>query len=225
MKKILNKIDKPLLILTFICLIFGVMMGGSASSLKAYMSRADSYFFFKRQLFFIAAGLFASFIVLKTPIKKWKDLIYVAVIGVLGSLVYVLLKGEVSNGITGWLFIGGFGIQPSEFAKTTLILFLALTFEKLMKIRSLSNIGKVLPFVIPVMFVFLIFEQPDFGTMMVLVGITAVIFLMVPYDGKTKWIMITFTIISILILALVMVATGKGLSESQKSRFNYKWRP
>lgn len=222
MKKILNKIDKPLLILTFICLIFGVMMVGSASSLKAYMSRADSYFFFKRQLFFIAAGLFASFIVLKTPIKKWKDLIYVAVIGVLGSLVYVLLKGEVSNGITGWLFIGGFGIQPSEFAKTTLILFLALTFEKLMKIRSLSNIGKVLPFVIPVMFVFLIFEQPDFGTMMVLVGITAVIFLMVPYDGKTKWIMITFTIISILILALVMVATGKGLSESQKSRFNYK---
>ncbi len=222
MKKILNKIDKPLLILTFICLIFGVMMVGSASSLKAYMSRADSYFFFKRQLFFIAAGLFASFIVLKTPIKKWKDLIYVAVIGVLGSLVYVLLKGEVSNGITGWLFIGGFGIQPSEFAKTTLILFLALTFEKLMKIRNLSNIGKVLPFVIPVMFVFLIFEQPDFGTMMVLVGITAVIFLMVPYDGKTKWIMITFTIISILILALVMVATGKGLSESQKSRFNYK---
>ena len=76
MKKILNKIDKPLLILTFICLIFGVMMVGSASSLKAYMSRADSYFFFKRQLFFIAAGLFASFIVLKTPIKKWKDLIY-----------------------------------------------------------------------------------------------------------------------------------------------------
>ncbi len=222
MKKILNKIDKPLLILTFICLIFGVMMVGSASSLKAYMSRADSYFFFKRQLFFIAAGLFASFIVLKTPIKKWKDLIYVAVIGVLGALVYVLLKGEVSNGITGWLFIGGFGIQPSEFAKTTLILFLALTFEKLMKIRNLSNIGKVLPFVIPVMFVFLIFEQPDFGTMMVLVGITAVIFLMVPYDGKTKWIMITFTIISILILALVMVATGKGLSESQKSRFNYK---
>lgn len=222
MKKILNKIDKPLLILTFICLIFGVMMVGSASSLKAYMSRADSYFFFKRQLFFIAAGLFASFIVLKTPIKKWKDLIYVAVIGVLGALVYVLLKGEVSNGITGWLFIGGFGIQPSEFAKTTLILFLALTFEKLMKIRSLSNIGKVLPFVIPVMFVFLIFEQPDFGTMMVLVGITAVIFLMVPYDGKTKWIMITFTIISVLILALVMVATGKGLSESQKSRFNYK---
>lgn len=222
MKKVFNKIDKPLFVLTIICLIFGVMMVGSASSLKAYMSRSDSYFFFKRQLFFIAAGLFASFIVLKTPIKKWKNLIYIAVIGVMGALVYVLLEGEVSNGVTGWLFIKGFGIQPSEFAKTVTILFLALTFERLMKVRNLSNVMKVLPFIVPLIFVFLVFEQPDFGTMMILVGITAVIFFMVPYDKKTKFIMITFTMISVLLLSLVMVVTGKGLSESQKARFNYK---
>lgn len=222
MRKVFNKIDKPLFVLTIICLIFGVMMVGSASSLKAYMSKGDSYFYFKRQLFFILAGLFAFFIVLKTPIKKWKNLIYIAVIGVMGALVYVLLKGEVSNGVTGWLFIKGFGIQPSEFAKTVTILFLALTFERLMKVRNLSNVMKVLPFIVPLIFVFLVFEQPDFGTMMILVGITAVIFFMVPYDKKTKFIMMTFTIISVLLLSLVMVVTGKGLSESQKSRFNFK---
>lgn len=222
MRKVFNKIDKPLFVLTIICLIFGVMMVGSASSLKAYMSKGDSYFYFKRQLFFIVAGLFAFFIVLKTPIKKWKNLIYIAVIGVMGALVYVLLKGEVSNGVTGWLFIKGFGIQPSEFAKTVTILFLALTFERLMKVRNLSNVMKVLPFIVPLIFVFLVFEQPDFGTMMILVGITAVIFFMVPYDKKTKFIMMTFTIISVLLLSLVMVVTGKGLSESQKSRFNFK---
>lgn len=222
MRKVFNKIDKPLFVLTIICLIFGVMMVGSASSLKAYMSKGDSYFYFKRQLFFILAGLFVFFIVLKTPIKKWKNLIYIAVIGVMGALVYVLLKGEVSNGVTGWLFIKGFGIQPSEFAKTVTILFLALTFERLMKVRNLSNVMKVLPFIVPLIFVFLVFEQPDFGTMMILVGITAVIFFMVPYDKKTKFIMMTFTIISVLLLSLVMVVTGKGLSESQKSRFNFK---
>lgn len=222
MKKIFNKIDKPLLVLTIICLVLGIMMVGSASSLKAYMKYGDSYFYFKRQIMFICAGLFASFIILKTPLKKWKNLIYLAVIGVLGALVYVLLKGEVSNGITGWLFIGGFGIQPSEFAKTTTVLFLALTFERLMKERNLSNVGKVLPFIVPLMFIFLVFEQPDFGTMVIIFGITAIIFLMVPYDRKTKLAMVTFTIISVLLLALVMVATGKGLSASQKSRFNYK---
>ena len=133
-----------------------------------------------------------------------------------------MLKGQTSNGVNGWLFIGGFGIQPSEFAKTILILFLAIIFEKLIKVRNLSNVAKVLPFVVPIIFVFLVFEQPDFGTMMILLGITAVIFFMVPYDGKTKFIMITFTIISVLLLALVMVVTGKGLTKSQMSRFNYK---
>ena len=222
MKRILNKIDKPLLFITILCLVFGIMMVGSASSLKAYMARSDSFFYFKRQLFFIGIGLISSVIVLKTPIRKWKNLIYLAVLGVIGALVYVLLKGQTSNGVNGWLFIGGFGIQPSEFAKTILILFLAIIFEKLIKVRNLSNVAKVLPFVVPIIFIFLVFEQPDFGTMMILLGITAVIFFMVPYDGKTKFIMITFTIISVLLLALVMVVTGRGLTKSQMSRFNYK---
>ena len=222
MKRILNKIDKPLLFITILCLVFGIMMVGSASSLKAYMARSDSFFYFKRQLLFIGIGLIGSVIVLKTPIRKWKNLIYLAVLGVIGALVYVLLKGQTSNGVNGWIFIGGFGIQPSEFAKTILIIFLAIIFEKLIKVRNLSNVAKVLPFVVPIIFVFLVFEQPDFGTMMILLGITAVIFFMVPYDGKTKFIMITFTIISVLLLALVMVVTGRGLTKSQMSRFNYK---
>lgn len=222
MRKVLNKMDKPLLIVTIICLIFGLLMVGSASSLKAYMSKGDSYYYFKRQLLFIGLGLFAAYIIIRTPIKKWKNLIYLAVLGVTGALVYVLISEKVMNGISGWLFIGGFGIQPSEFAKTVLILFFALTFEKMMKVKFLSNVSKALPFVVPLVFVFLIFEQPDFGTMMILAGITVVIFLIVPYDKKTKFIMTTFTIISVLVLSLVLVLTGKGLSSSQMSRFNYK---
>ncbi len=222
MRKVINKIDKPLLILTIISLIFGVMMVGSASSLKAYMTFSDNYYYFKRQLLFIAIGLVATFVLLKTPLKRWKSLIYLAVIAVLGTLIYVLVNGKVSNGVTGWLFIGGFGVQPSEFAKTVLIIFLAFSFERLIKIRNLSNVSKVLPFIVPIIFTFLIFEQPDFGTMMVLVGITIVIFLIVPYDWKTKFIMITFTIISVILLAVVMILTGKGLSNNQMDRFNYK---
>lgn len=221
MRKILNKIDKPLLVLTIICLVFGVMMVGSSSSLKAYMKRGDSYFYFKRQLLFIGMGLVASWIVMKIPIKKYKKYIGFLVAGVTGALIYVLISKKVSNGVSGWLFIKGFGIQPSEFAKTILILFFAVVFEKLMKVRQLGNVGKVLPFIIPLIFIFLIFEQPDFGTMMVLVAITTVIFFLIPYDAKTKLIMVVFTLMSILILALVMAVTGKGLSDSQKSRFNF----
>lgn len=222
MRKVINKIDKPLLVLTMISLIFGVMMVGSASSLKAYMSESDSFFYFKRQLLFIFIGLCATYIILKTPIKKWKALIYLAVMGVFGALVYVLFSGKVMNGISGWLFIGGFGIQPSEFAKTALILFMAIIFDKFMRVKYISNVAKVLPFIVPVVYLFLIFQQPDFGTMMILLGITSVIFLIVPYDSKTKFVMAGFTLSSALILVVVMLITGKGFSESQLDRFNFK---
>ena len=122
MKRVLNKVDKPLLILTIICLVFGLMMVGSASSLKAYMSMGDSYHYFKRQLLFIIVGLLAFFIVVKTPIKRYKSIIYVVVLGVIGALVYVLLKGDESNGIYGWINLGSVSIQPSEFAKIAIIL-------------------------------------------------------------------------------------------------------
>ena len=41
-------------------------------------------------------------------------------------------------------------------------------------------------------------------------------------DSACVLVMVSFTLISVLILALVMSITGKGLSDSQKSRFNFK---
>lgn len=222
LKKIFNKIDKPLLLVTIICVIFGVMMVGSASSLKAYMKFSDSYYYFRRQLLFVTIGFICSFVIIKTQIKKWKWLIPIGIIGVLGALIYVLVNEKVMNGVSGWLFIGSFGVQPSEFAKTILIIYMAFIYEKLMKIKELSNVGKVLPFVIPIIFMLLIFMQPDFGTMMVLFGMTAVIFFIVPIDNKTKLIMTAFSTFSIIIMGCAMLITGKGFTASQLKRFEFQ---
>ena len=62
---------------------------------------------------------------------------------------------------------------------------------------------KVLPYIVPLIFILLVFKQPDFGTMMVIMGITVVIFLIVPYDSKTKLIMTSSAVISVLILVVV----------------------
>ena len=222
MKKVFNKIDKPLLVLTMICLIFGLLMVGSASSLKAYMTFNDSYYYFKRQLLFIVIGLVGAYTIIKTPIKFYKGLIYLAILVVMAGLIYVLLQGKVSNGVTGWLFIGGFGIQPSEFAKTVTILFLALTFERLLKQRSSSPLALSMPFIVPIMFVALVFVQPDFGTMMIIMCITIMIFFIVPYDGKTRLFLIAIMLGCLLITSLGLLVSGKGLTDKQKERFNYK---
>ncbi len=222
MRKTFNKLDKPLLVLTVICLVFGILMVGSASSLKAYMTFGDSYHYLKRQLLFVFMGLFLSFIVIKTPLKKYNNIIYLGVIGIIVALAYVLVKGEVSNGIKGWLFIGGFGIQPSEFAKTVNILFLALTFEKVMKNRNASPVELTIPFLVPIIFVLMIYVQKDFGTMLVILGITAIIFFVIPYDKKNRLFITSLVLGMVIITIPALLLSGKGLTDTQKERFNFK---
>lgn len=221
MRKTINKIDKPLLILTIICLIFGLLMVGSASSLKAYMLRNDNYYYFKKQLEFILIGSALGLAIINIPIKTYRKLIAIPVAAVIMGLIYVLFKGKISNGVTGWLFVGGYGVQPSEFAKTILIVYFAVIFEKMMRIKYVSNFSKLLPFVIPFIIMALIFKQPDFGTMVIIFGITFITFLLVPYDRKFKFVAVVFLVIAMLVTVIVLMATGKGLTDSQKSRFNF----
>lgn len=220
-RRILNKIDKPLFFTMIICLIFGLMMVGSASSLKSFMTKGDNYYYFFRQLFFVLTGLILFFIVIQTPTKRYNKLIYLGIITVIFGLVYVLLNQKVMNGIKGWLFIFGFGIQPSEFAKTILILFFAVYLEKISSSNSSNNVLKVFPFLIAGVFLFLIFEQPDLGTMVILFGITFMMYLLAPYDIKTKLVFAVFSLMSVVILILVMTFTSKGLSSMQKNRLNF----
>lgn len=222
MRKTFNKLDKPLLVLTVICLVFGILMVGSASSLKAYMTFGDSYHYLKRQLLFVFMGLFLSFIVMKTPLKKYNNIIYLGVIGIIALMAYVLAKGEVSNGIKGWLFIGGFGIQPSEFAKTVNILFLALTFEKVMKKKNASPVELTIPFLVPIIFVLMIYVQKDFGTMLVILGITAIIFFVIPYEKKNRLFITSLVLGMLVIIIPALLLSGKGLTDTQKERFNFK---
>lgn len=222
MKKTFSKIDKPLFFITIASLIFGVMMVLSASSLKSFMKFGNSYYYFKRQLMFIIAGLILAFVILKIPIKFYKNKIILGVLAVLAGLIFVLVNEKIMNGIKGWLFVFGYGIQPSEFAKTILTLFLALSFERIMKLKNLNPTIKFIPFMVALVFITLIFMQPDFGTMMILAGMTAVIFLILPIDGKTKFVISSFTVISVLLILVIMLITGKGLSNSQVNRFKFK---
>lgn len=197
-------------------------MVGSASSLKSYMTYGESFHYFNKQLIVICAGLFLAFIITLTPIKKYNKFKYLGVMAVIGALVYVLLKGEVSNGIKGWIYIGGFGVQPSEFAKTITILYLALTFEKVIKIRNASPWIKCMPFVIPIILLTLVFLQPDLGTMIVILGITGIIFLLIPFDKQTRLFLVVTALVVVLIAVPALLLSGKGLTDSQKDRANFK---
>lgn len=85
------------------------------------------------------------------------------------SLLIVLWFGKIESGAQSWLSIGNFNVQPSEFAKISLIITIgALLHPK--SVQTVTDIGKILLVVFPTWFLILI--QPDLGTAIVLIAIT-----------------------------------------------------
>ena len=87
------------------------------------------------------------------------------------SLIFIYFFGISIYGAQRWLSLGIFSFQPSEVAKLSTILTLALVLER----KSISSIKDlILPFLIVVIPWLLIFFQPDLGTSLVLIVLTFV---------------------------------------------------
>jgi rod shape determining protein RodA len=122
---------------------------------------------FKKQVLFVGMGFFLLFFLSFLNYRGLRELSnYFYIFGVL-LLAGVLIFGETIRGTRGWFDFGGFSIQPVEFVKFFLILFLAhYLSQRQVKINPLKHLfltgaGALLLAV----FVFL---QPDFGSALIL---------------------------------------------------------
>ena len=138
MSRLLNKMDKVLLILTLILFVFGLFMILDASSMKSFLEYGNNTNFFYKQLLSLILSLFASIIILKIPTKKYRRIVFPITGIIIFFLIYLLFFGEYTSGTKSWLYIGSFGIQPSEFAKLGIILLMS-TFYKANQLRFLNN--------------------------------------------------------------------------------------
>lgn len=230
-KKNLSNMDIPLLIASIILFVFGLLNIVNASS-QAVVIRygTNLYNFFYKQLINLLIGLFASFIIIRIPTKKYHQLMPIIYIAVLGCLVYLTLFGESYLGSVNWINIAGFKFQPSEFAKPVMIISVSLLLERFCS-RLLNNqkysakdhynlIGIIL--LIGILFPILIFIQKDLGTMLILVGIFGVLFLGSPIQKEEKIRTIFFLFVTFILACFVYVAkTGSILTEEQKTRFDF----
>ncbi|MCZ7555901.1 MAG: rod shape-determining protein RodA [Bacteroidia bacterium] len=118
---------------------------------------------FQKQIFWAALGILSLLLVLLAPPRFFHYSAYLLYGAALLLLSLVLVFGHTVSGNAGWFGIGGFGVQPSEFAKIATILALARYLsDRTTSLRSLPDIGKAIGIVaLPWL---LIFMQPDFGT-------------------------------------------------------------
>ncbi len=224
MKKTLSKLDKPLLIITFIFFVFGLIMILSASSMESYMRYNYSpYHYFIRQALFLVIGMIAFFFCIIFPTKNYKklklDIIIISIIML--SLIGLPFIGHAAKNAVSWYKIGPITIQPSEFAKVGIILYLSIYYERNKdKLDNQWNIIK--PIIVALIIVGLVMIQPDMGTAVIIGLITIIMFYGVPIDKKNRSIFNKIFIGGILLVVLVLITTGASfLKDYQLDRFKF----
>ena len=126
---------------------------------------------FLNHLFTGLLGYFLAIFISYIPIERIKKYLIPFYFCSLLSLIFIYFFGISIYGAQRWLSFGIFSFQPSEVAKLSTILTLALVLER----KSISSIKDlILPFLIVVIPWLLIFFQPDLGTSLVLIVLTFV---------------------------------------------------
>ncbi|SET47463.1 putative lipid II flippase FtsW [Paenibacillus sp. NFR01] len=169
--------DFQLLILTLLLVGFGLVMVFSASSGLTLASKKfshDPLYFAKRQAIWVGLGCFVMFVVMNIHYSKFKKW-YVPIFFITLFLLLFVVTTESINGAKSWMSIGKLGIQPTELAKISIILYLsALITKKGERLRDLRT-GFIPVTVIVGIVGGLILLQPDLGSCLILIATSGLV--------------------------------------------------
>lgn len=168
------RIDLPLMITTLLMVAFGLIMVYSASFPRAYYQLDDAAYFLKRQAFWAFVGVVVMLIVMIIPYRKWKSFLPIGLIGSALLLLLVLIIGTTVNGSTRWLTVGPIQLQPSEFVKFVLILYLAYAYANKRSYVHHFTQGMLPPLIMVLILFSLVLLQPDLGTGLMFLLLAAV---------------------------------------------------
>jgi cell division protein FtsW len=180
LKEALGRIYIPDLLLFSIVLFFaglGLIMVYSASSVTALERFGDSAFYLKRQAAFVLAGLAGMILVTSSDYNRWVRwggwMLLASVVSLV--LIHVPGLGIRVNGALRWLNLGGFRLQPSEFAKLACILYLTWALvRKGSQVRSFAY--GLLPLgLVAGLLAGLLLLQPDLGNAVLLMTLAGLL--------------------------------------------------
>lgn len=174
----IGRVDPFLLTFSIVMIAFGAVMIFDASVHQANIVFEDQYYFLKQHLIWLFIGGILGLITYSVPYKTILKLAPILLVVVIGLLIAVLVFGDAVNGSKRWFSIGSLPIQPAEFAKPILIVYLASVLGKLQdsKKKKSSEIetfkSKLKIFGIPTAVVLLLIVlEPDLGTTLLIGGV------------------------------------------------------
>ena len=200
----------PLLILSVMAITaMGALLVYSATRGPATELDPANTSFLTRQVFFAVVGAGCGLVAALINIERIRSLVSVVYISSLGLLFGILLFGANINGTQAWYRVGGFTFQPSEPGKLVLIITLAAVFSgDRVGFRRMAA-GLFLAGV-PIGLILL---QPDLGTVLVYIVITAVMIIMSNISMRLILLLVLAAI-----TAITMIFTSDVLEDYQKDR-------
>ncbi|HEV2488111.1 MAG TPA: putative lipid II flippase FtsW [Terracidiphilus sp.] len=179
-------VDKWMFFTTLVLVVVGLAMVFSASAVVAEARYHSEFTDLGRQALWALGGVLAMLVLMHIDYSVYNSprFIYPAlcVTTLLLVLVYFV---PGSHNTHRWIRFGGhFTLQPSEIAKSVLVLFLAwFLHSRLDAMRDWKH-TLLRAAVMPVVFILLIVKQPDLGTALVLAGVTAMMLVLAGMEWK-----------------------------------------
>ena len=220
MSRLFNKMDKILLISSIVMFVFGLFMILDASSMRSFIDYGTNNRFFFKQLVILIISLFASVFTIFFSTKKYKKYIIPIYVFTVALLIYLIFFGEDTNGAKSWVYIGPFGLQPSEIAKLVIIIFTASYYRANQRLLN-GFIPAVIPLVAGAVLTLFTFLQPDGGTGLILFLITIILFFISPVSKSNKLRVLVIGACILVTILLLKVFGLNILTKTQLDRFNF----
>jgi cell division protein FtsW len=156
----------------------GLIMVFSASSATAYAEHGDIAYYLKRQLVWLAIGLVGAYAVYRMQYQRLRALApYILLAAIIGlALVFVPHVGLGVNGGRRWIGAAAISVEPSEFAKLALVIYLSAVLSARGE-RITSLVRGLVPLCVPVVLMaVLVLKEPDMGTASLLLFVAFALF-------------------------------------------------
>ena len=167
LKKILKSYDYSLIVVMVMLIIFGLIMVFSSSMVWAVQRyEFPSDYFYQRQKVHITISILVFIVVALVPYKLYQSnkilipMVMLSLVGLGGLVIF----GHVAGNAGSWYKIGASSLQPSEFVKLCVIIYLSAVYAKKQSYINEFNKGVVPPLAYLMLVIGFIVIEPDVGT-------------------------------------------------------------
>ncbi|MEJ7609006.1 MAG: putative peptidoglycan glycosyltransferase FtsW [Bryobacteraceae bacterium] len=175
------KTDRILFYTIIAMVCFGLVIVFSASSATAELKFSSQYYFIVRQLAWAVVSFFALLWFKRTDYRRFHSALWAFVpLGIVVSMLVIAYFSDARR--HRWIQVGHFSLQPSEFAKPALIIFLAYFITR--RLRAINDRHTLAPAVLAMGVLATGVVIADLGTAVVLLATAGLLFYVAGLDRK-----------------------------------------